>query len=67
MKRTVLAFPYVSARLYIQTGHNEQAFPYLEKAFDQRMQGMISLKVSPNYDPVRSDHRFEALVKRIGL
>ncbi len=55
------------ARLYTKTGDLDQAFVYLEKAFDRRLQGMISLKVSPNYDPLRSDPRFEALIKRIGL
>lgn len=59
--------PLLLARLYTKTGNFDQAFVYLETAFDRRMQGLISLKVSPNYDPLRSDPRFEALVKRIGL
>ena len=59
--------PMPLARLYAQTGNLDQALVYLEKAFDKRWQGMTSLKVSPNYDPLRSDPRFDALLKRIGL
>ncbi len=59
--------PILLARLSTKTGNFDEAFVYLEKAFDKRMQGMISLKVSPNYDPLRSDPRFDALLKRVGL
>ena len=59
--------PMLLARLCTKTGNFEEAFVYLEKAFIRREQGMISLKVSPNYDPLRSDPRFDALLKRIGL
>jgi DNA-binding winged helix-turn-helix (wHTH) protein/tetratricopeptide (TPR) repeat protein len=59
--------PMPLARLYAKTGDIEQAFVYLEKAYEKRLQGMISLKVSPSFDPLHSDRRFDALVKRIGL
>ncbi|MEO6655918.1 MAG: tetratricopeptide repeat protein, partial [Pyrinomonadaceae bacterium] len=59
--------PMPLARLYAQTGNPDQSFVYLERAFDKRWQGITSLKVSPNYDPLRSDPRFADLLKRIGL
>ncbi len=59
--------PIRLARLYTKTGNPEQAFIYLEMAFEKRMQGMISLKVSPNYDMLHSDPRFDVLLKRVGL
>ena len=59
--------PMPLARLYAQTGNLDLSLVYLEKAFDKRWQGMTSLKVSPNYDPLRSDPRFHDLLKRIGL
>ncbi len=59
--------PMPLARLYTKTGDPEQAFIYLEKAFEKRWQGMTSLKVSPSFDPLRSDPRFEDLVRRVGL
>ena len=62
-----IAMPLWLARLYTKTGNVEQAFVYMEKAFDARVQGMISLKVSPNYDPLRSDPRFEAIINRVGM
>jgi DNA-binding winged helix-turn-helix (wHTH) protein/tetratricopeptide (TPR) repeat protein len=51
----------------IELGQNEQAFAYLEKAIGQRRLPMIMLKVSPRFDPLRSDPRFDDLVKRVGL
>ncbi len=59
--------PLLLARLCTKTGNLEDALVYLEKAFERREQGMISLQVSPNYDPLRYDPRFDALLKRIGL
>ncbi|NOT46321.1 MAG: hypothetical protein HOP17_01035 [Acidobacteria bacterium] len=59
--------PMKLVRLYLKTGKPEKAFVYLGKAFDGRVQGMISLKVSPNYDPLRADPRFDDLIRRVGL
>ena len=59
--------PMPLARLYTKTGDREQAFVYLEKAYDRRMLGMIQLKVNPAFDPLRSDPRFDELVRRVGL
>jgi len=48
-------------------GHNDAAFDYLEKAFDERSWVLVFLKVDPAYQPLRSDPRFSDLVTRIGL
>ncbi len=55
------------ARLYIKLEDRDQAFLYLEKAFNMRSWAMISLKVNPSFDPIRSDPRFDDLLRRIGL
>ncbi|MGB7210340.1 MAG: winged helix-turn-helix domain-containing protein [Pyrinomonadaceae bacterium] len=51
----------------IELGEREPAFAYLEKAFVKRQWAMTTLKVEPRFDPLRSDPRFEDLVKRVGL
>lgn len=55
------------AGLSIELGQNDQALAYLEKAIDQNKFTLITLKVNPRYDPLRSDPRFDDLVRRIGL
>jgi DNA-binding winged helix-turn-helix (wHTH) protein/TolB-like protein/Tfp pilus assembly protein PilF len=55
------------ARLYTKLEMPEQAFAYLEKAFGAHLWGMVKLKVEPDFDPLRSDPRFDDLVRRVGL
>jgi tetratricopeptide (TPR) repeat protein len=56
----------VVASFYAQLGENDQAFAFLEKAYQQRETDVIYLN-SPIYDPIRSDPRFQDLMRRIGL
>lgn len=55
------------AGLSIELGHNDRAIDYLEKAVDQNRFTLITLKVNPRYDPLRSDTRFDDLLRRVGL
>jgi TolB-like protein/DNA-binding winged helix-turn-helix (wHTH) protein len=52
---------------YANLGEKEQALTWLQTAYDERSPGMASLKVDPRFDPLRSDPRFQALLRRIGL
>jgi hypothetical protein len=57
--------PIVFADLYSLLG--QKAFEWLEKAFQEHSSKLIDLKVDSDFDNIRSDPRFDALVKRIGL
>jgi len=48
-------------------GEKEQAFTWLEKAYDERNPDFIELKVEPALDSLHSDARFADLVQRVGL
>ena len=55
------------AVIHIALGMNDQAFEWLQKAFEDRSGWLIYLKVDPLFDPIRSDPRFTDLVRRVGL
>lgn len=46
-------------------GEREQAFDWLEKAYEERSSVLAYLQVDPRLDSLREDPRFEALVRRL--
>ena len=59
--------PYTVAGIYAGLGDNNQAFKWLEKAFDERDIWLVNLKVDPIFSKLRSDRRFADLLFRTGL
>jgi tetratricopeptide (TPR) repeat protein len=59
--------PYELAAIHVALGNNEQAFQLLEKAHTEHSFHFVNLNVSPHFQSVRSDPRFQDLVRRIGL
>ena len=56
------------AKIYASLGDMDKAFEYLEKAYNTReVSGFHMLKVMPDFDIMRSDPRFDALLKKMGL
>jgi len=54
------------ARVYVGLSEKDQAIAWLEKAYQERS-FVYLLKVDPTWDPLRSDRRFQDLLRRIGL
>jgi tetratricopeptide (TPR) repeat protein len=59
--------PCLIAALYVGLGDKEQAFVWLEKAFQERDVLLMTLNIESHLDPLRSDRRFQDLVRRVGL
>jgi TolB-like protein/Flp pilus assembly protein TadD len=59
--------PYNLALVHIGLGEKEEAFAWLEKAYQDRSTWMIFLNVHPVFESLRPDPRFIALVDRMGL
>jgi serine/threonine protein kinase/Tfp pilus assembly protein PilF len=59
--------PFYMALIYMGLGQKDQAFEWLERAYKERDHWLETLKVHPWLDSLRSDPRFTALLKRIGL
>jgi TolB-like protein/DNA-binding winged helix-turn-helix (wHTH) protein/Flp pilus assembly protein TadD len=53
------------AMVYTALGDKDQAMTWLEKGYEERFNPGVLLR--PCFDPLRSDPRFQALVRRIGL
>lgn len=59
--------PCAPALVYVALGENSTALDLLEKAYQERSGCVTNLKVLPGFDPLRSDPRFIALLKKVGL
>jgi tetratricopeptide (TPR) repeat protein len=59
--------PSTLADLYAVLGDIDQAFALLEKAYDERDNMVVLLKVEPMFDSLRSDERFTDLLRRVGF
>jgi tetratricopeptide (TPR) repeat protein len=55
------------ARQCALLGEKDEAFEYLNKAFEKHQMQMVMLNVEPSLDALRDDPRFDELVKRTGL
>jgi serine/threonine protein kinase/tetratricopeptide (TPR) repeat protein len=53
--------------IHIGLGEKDQAFDWLQKAYEDRSAWLVYLRVDPFFDPVRSDPRFIDLTRRVGL
>jgi tetratricopeptide (TPR) repeat protein len=58
---------YTVATIYTGLRDKDQAFAWLEKAYEDRSWYMASLKVDPQLDALRSDPRFSSLLRRMNL
>ena len=54
------------ARRYLDAGDNDRAIDWLEKAYEERDPNLPYIGL-PFYGPLRSDPRFQDLLRRIGL
>lgn len=59
--------PVLIALAYSAASDREAALSWLGKAVDEHAPWVPELKMEPTYDPLRSDPRFAALLKRVGL
>jgi serine/threonine-protein kinase len=59
--------PYSIASIYAALGRYNEAFDWLEKAYEDRSYQLIYLKVDPAFDVLRSDPRFADLIRRIRI
>jgi TolB-like protein/predicted Ser/Thr protein kinase len=60
--------PKSVAAIYAALGNKEKAFEWLEKSYQDHSLGVgLSMKSFPGFDPLRSDPRFNDLLRRMNL
>ena len=65
-KREYLS-PMHMALVYVGLHDNDAAIRWLVEAFKRRDEWMVYIHVYPEFDPLRSDPRFQELERRVGL
>lgn len=59
--------PYFFAQVHIALGEKDQGLAWLEKAYIERDTRLVQLTVDPAFDSVRSERRFQDLMRRLAL
>ncbi len=67
LSATQYVSPYSVALVHAGLGDRDEALAWLDKAYAERSDYMPYLRLEPMLDGLRSDHRFAALVGRVGL
>jgi tetratricopeptide (TPR) repeat protein len=66
--KTSYVSPYMIAAIYSGLGQNDKAFEFLEKAYQEKSPDIAYfIKADLRIDTLRSDSRFQDLLRRIGL
>ena len=58
---------YSIAYIYTALGDRDNAFKWLEKVYEMKSAYLIVIKSDPEWDPLHSDPRYKALLKKMGL
>jgi tetratricopeptide (TPR) repeat protein len=59
--------PYYIAVVYLGLAKNDAAMDWLDKAFEDRSNGLVFARVEPELDPLRSEPRFIALENKLNF
>ncbi len=59
--------PFGRAILYSHLGEKSKALDSLERAFQQHSLAMTEIAVEPSFDPIRTEPRFQSLLRRVGV
>ena len=65
--KTGYVSPTSLARVHLGLGEKEKALSSLERAYEDRDISLVLLKVDWGYDPLRSDSRFQDLLRRMNF
>jgi len=66
-RQTTHSSAYAIAALYAELGDKDQAFQWLNTAYQERNGELLRMKTDFALDAIRSDPRFAELLRKVGL
>ena len=63
----MVGLAYVIAILSALIGETEEGMTWLERAYEEHDPLLVQAKIDPQLEPLRSDPRFDDLLRRIGF
>jgi TolB-like protein/DNA-binding winged helix-turn-helix (wHTH) protein/Flp pilus assembly protein TadD len=67
LSQSTYVSPFDLALVHVGLGMNDEAFAWLDKAYDDRSSRLVFIAVDPRLDALRTDPRFDDLLRRLGL
>ena len=67
MSKTGYVSSYLRAKICARLKEKDQAITWLERAYNERDSELAYMKIEPEFDEIRSDPRFQALLQRLSL
>ena len=67
LSQSTYVSPFDIALVHVGLGMNDEAFAWLDKAYDDRSNRLAFIAVDPKLDALRADPRFDDLLRRMGL
>lgn len=67
LSKKVYVSPFYVSIIYLGLGENEKAMDWLEKAYDDRSNAIIFLKVDPDFDALRTNPRLQTMLRKLAL
>jgi len=58
---------FAIALVHMGLGDNEQALRWLQAAYEERSEWLVTDMPAPNFDSLRQDPRFSALMRKVGI
>jgi TolB-like protein/Tfp pilus assembly protein PilF len=59
--------PYLLAVIHVGLGDNDRALELLEEAYKEKSVDLVQAKVDPKLDPLRTDPRFNEMMKKVAF
>jgi len=59
--------PFEIGTIYIRLGEKEESFRWLDRAYEERSICISGMKFDPRLDPIRSDPRYDTLVRKLNF
>jgi len=66
-RKTTYVSPYAIGVIHVGLGQEDRALEWLERAYEDRDSWLSWLKADPRLDPLRSDPRFQDLLRRMNF